>query len=101
MIDRYTRAEMAEIWSEQGRYRRWLDVELLQKLPGQAKPAPVPQGASTLMLRRCRFGGVSKRLEEMEHREQNEQQQDPTDSNFICQSIILFHLKNMSHSSIS
>ena len=28
MIDRYTRAEMAAIWSEEGRYRRWLDVEL-------------------------------------------------------------------------
>jgi adenylosuccinate lyase len=28
VIDRYTRAEMAAIWSEEGRYRRWLDVEL-------------------------------------------------------------------------
>ncbi|MBW2269594.1 MAG: adenylosuccinate lyase [Deltaproteobacteria bacterium] len=28
MIDRYTRPEIAEIWSEQGRYARWLQVEL-------------------------------------------------------------------------
>jgi len=28
MIDRYTRPEMAEIWSEAGKYRRWLEVEI-------------------------------------------------------------------------
>ena len=28
MIDRYTRPEMKVIWSEEGRYRRWLDVEI-------------------------------------------------------------------------
>ena len=28
MIDRYSRPEMAEIWSEEGKYRRWLEVEL-------------------------------------------------------------------------
>ena len=28
MIDRYSRAEMADIWSDDGRYRRWLEVEL-------------------------------------------------------------------------
>jgi len=28
MIDRYARAEMKEIWSEDGKYRRWLDVEI-------------------------------------------------------------------------
>ena len=28
MIDRYTRDEMAAIWSEAGKYRRWLDVEI-------------------------------------------------------------------------
>jgi adenylosuccinate lyase len=28
MIDRYTRPEMSAIWSEEGRYRRWLEVEL-------------------------------------------------------------------------
>ncbi len=28
MIERYTRPEIAEIWSEQGKYARWLQVEL-------------------------------------------------------------------------
>jgi adenylosuccinate lyase len=28
MIERYTRSEMGAIWSEEGRYRRWLEVEL-------------------------------------------------------------------------
>jgi len=28
MIARYTRPEMAEIWSEEGKYRRWLEVEI-------------------------------------------------------------------------
>jgi adenylosuccinate lyase len=28
MIERYARPEMSALWSEQGRYRRWLDVEL-------------------------------------------------------------------------
>jgi adenylosuccinate lyase len=28
MIERYTRPEMAAIWSEAGKYRRWLDVEI-------------------------------------------------------------------------
>ena len=28
MIERYTRPEIAEIWSDDGRYRRWLDVEI-------------------------------------------------------------------------
>ncbi|MDX1529884.1 MAG: adenylosuccinate lyase [Rhodothermales bacterium] len=28
MIDRYTRPEMAELWSERGQYQAWLDVEL-------------------------------------------------------------------------
>ena len=28
MLDRYSRAELRDIWSDEGRYRRWLDVEL-------------------------------------------------------------------------
>ncbi len=28
MIDRYTRPEMGSIWSEENKYRKWLDVEL-------------------------------------------------------------------------
>ena len=28
MIDRYARSEMKEIWTDAGRYGRWLEVEL-------------------------------------------------------------------------
>ena len=28
MIERYSRPDMSAIWSEEGKYRRWLDVEL-------------------------------------------------------------------------
>ena len=28
MIERYTRPEMGAIWTEENRYRKWLDVEL-------------------------------------------------------------------------
>ena len=28
MIDRYTRPEMGRIWSEENKYRQWLEVEL-------------------------------------------------------------------------
>ena len=29
MIDRYSRPEMANIWSEENKYRAWLEVEIL------------------------------------------------------------------------
>lgn len=29
MIPRYTRPEMGEIWSDENRYRAWLEVEIL------------------------------------------------------------------------
>ncbi len=28
MIERYTRPEMGAIWTDENRYRKWLDVEL-------------------------------------------------------------------------
>lgn len=44
MIDRYTLPEMKQIWSEENKYRKWLDVEIfaceamadLGKVPGEA-----------------------------------------------------------------
>lgn len=44
MIDRYTLPEMKQIWSEENKYRKWLDVEIfaceamadLGKIPGEA-----------------------------------------------------------------
>ena len=28
MIPRYTRAEMGRVWSDEGKFQRWLDVEI-------------------------------------------------------------------------
>ncbi|MBN2408740.1 MAG: adenylosuccinate lyase [Candidatus Aminicenantes bacterium] len=44
MIDRYTRPEMGAVWSDENRYRKWLDVELavceawagLERIPADA-----------------------------------------------------------------
>jgi adenylosuccinate lyase len=45
MISRYSRPEMASIWSEQNKYRIWLEVETLA-LEGMAKVGLVPQEAA-------------------------------------------------------
>ena len=38
MIDRYSRPEMSRIWSEQNRFEKWLEVEILAATLSQ-KPA--------------------------------------------------------------
>lgn len=39
MIDRYTRPEMARIWSDEVRFGKWLEIELLaaEALAGMGK----------------------------------------------------------------
>ena len=32
MIERYSRPEMANIWTEENKYRAWLEVEFLRKM---------------------------------------------------------------------
>ncbi len=44
MLDRYARPQMKEIWTEDGRYRRWLDVELAV-CEVQAERGLIPKGA--------------------------------------------------------
>ena len=52
MIERYTRPEMARIWSEENRFAKWLEIEILAtealagmgKVPGDA-PARIRQNA--------------------------------------------------------
>jgi adenylosuccinate lyase len=44
VIERYSRPEMAEIWSEDGKYRRWLEVELAV-CEEQAERGVVPRDA--------------------------------------------------------
>lgn len=44
MIDRYSRSEMAQIWSEQNRFQKWLDVEILAAA-ALAEMGSVPKAA--------------------------------------------------------
>ena len=32
MIPRYTRKEMGEIWEPENRFRKWLDIEIYEKV---------------------------------------------------------------------
>lgn len=45
MIPRYTRPEMARLWSDQNKYRRWLEVEILA-LEAWETLGQVPQGTA-------------------------------------------------------
>ena len=59
MITRYTRPEMGRIWSEENKYKQWLEVELaasealaeLGEVPVEAARAAAPSRAH-----RCRAG---------------------------------------------
>ena len=43
MINRYSRPEMANIWSEENKYRAWLEVEILAD---EGAPRPVKAGTT-------------------------------------------------------
>jgi adenylosuccinate lyase len=53
MIARYTRAEMGRIWSDQGRFERWLEVELAAT-DTLAERGVVPQEAAARIRQRAR-----------------------------------------------
>jgi adenylosuccinate lyase len=54
LIERYARPEMAEIWSEHGRFQRWLDVELAVT-DVLAERGVVPHEAARALRYRARF----------------------------------------------
>jgi len=63
MIERYTRPEMGAIWSDENRYRRWLDVELaVCKAWGELGRIPV----DSLRRIRAKAGFSVSRIEEIE-----------------------------------
>src|SRR5579862_9817203 len=63
MIDRYTRPEMARIWSEENKYRQWLEVELAAA-EALAETNDVPPDAARLL--RTHAGFDLKRIQEIE-----------------------------------
>ncbi|RMD52480.1 MAG: adenylosuccinate lyase, partial [Nitrospirae bacterium] len=63
MIPRYTRAEMAKIWEDEYKFRKWLDVELAV-CEAWAELGRIPLDALDTIKRRANFD--IKRIEEIE-----------------------------------
>jgi adenylosuccinate lyase len=63
MIERYTRPEMAHIWSEENKYRQWLEVELAAA-DALAQTNDVPPEAAKLLRKHATFD--LKRIQEIE-----------------------------------
>ncbi|HWO56977.1 MAG TPA: adenylosuccinate lyase [bacterium] len=63
MIDRYTLPAMGELWSEENKFRVWLEIELLAS-ERLAQMGLIPRGAPARMRRRARFS--VKRIEAIE-----------------------------------
>ena len=68
MIPRYTRPEMGRIWSEQNRYRRWLDVELAVA-EVQAAAGLIPAAAAAAIRKKARVdaGRIAAIEREVKH----------------------------------
>ena len=66
MISRYTREEMGRVWTEEGKFRRWLEVELAAT-ETLAETGVVPAAAAAKIREKARVdGGVVKRIAELE-----------------------------------
>ena len=63
MIERYTRAEMGAIWTEENKYQKWLDVELAV-CEAWAKAGEIPSEA--LKRIKDKAGFSINRIEEIE-----------------------------------
>jgi len=63
MIERYTRPEMANIWSEENKYRQWLEVELAAS-EALAETNDVPPEAARLLRKHASFD--LQRIQEIE-----------------------------------
>jgi adenylosuccinate lyase len=63
VIERYTRPEMAKIWSDENKYRQWLEVELASA-EALAQSNDVPPDAARLLRKHAKFD--VKRIQEIE-----------------------------------
>ena len=63
MIERYTRPEMGRIWSEENKYRQWLEVELASA-EALAETGEVPEEAAALLRKHAAFSVT--RVQEIE-----------------------------------
>ena len=66
LISRYTREEMGQVWSEEGKFRRWLEVELAAT-DTLAASGVVPAEAAAKIRAKARVdAGIVKRIAELE-----------------------------------
>ncbi len=66
MISRYTREEMGRVWSEEGKFRRWLEVEIAAT-ETLAERGVVPAEAAEKIRKNARIdAGVVRRIAELE-----------------------------------
>ncbi len=59
MINRYSRPEMANIWSEENKYRAWLEVEILAD-EAWAELGEIPKEESLPLAKPCTYFPQSK-----------------------------------------
>src|SRR5260370_4720805 len=66
LISRYTREEMGRVWSEEGKFRRWLEVELAAT-KALAERGVVPAAAAATIHKNARVDAdVGRRIAELE-----------------------------------
>ncbi|MFQ5916797.1 MAG: adenylosuccinate lyase [Candidatus Binatia bacterium] len=68
MIDRYSRSEMARIWSEKARFQKWLEVEVLAT-EALARLGSVPRNAAARIKKKARIhvGRIREIEKEVRH----------------------------------
>ena len=58
MIHRYTRPEMGRIWSDENKFRRWLDVEIATA-EVEAEAGLIPKSAASAIRRKAAFAWIA------------------------------------------
>ena len=64
MIKRYSRKELADIWSEENKYKIWLDVEIAAA-QAMEKLGQIPKGVSSIVRKKARIN--VKRIHQIEN----------------------------------
>ena len=54
MIKRYSRKELTDIWSEENKYKIWLDVEIAAA-EAMEKLGQIPRGVSSIVKRKLKL----------------------------------------------
>ena len=63
MIDRYSRKELKNIWSEENKYRIWLNIEIAAA-EAMEKYKFIPKGVSSIVKRKAKI--KVKRIHDLE-----------------------------------